>query len=410
MSEKGIQVQRLMAGLDKHSDLVAEAFEGPVSTGEKPRNASIEALSGINALKPHDEDIYTLNPRLREFIADHLSSYQAFQALRQVSGSMRQAQEQWKELRQLKAAGLMRDMDRLESALEETVIEIAYSIEHNLALLHSLISTQYGSVDDLDSKFRQNKYYGRQIDTFLKDVRSIDAIVEVIGDEAISSGLPHIRHLVVRRLGAKRLQWTAHIKDAQSLISKRLFDMKLMEVRMKRLSRFALWLTRNKTTDGWDLNVTEKANSALFRPEPITLRPQPDVAETDPIILGSLVEAMERMPHKQVATARSVDAAPQMMIIEDEEVLETLKPEQMALRELLALAEAAAAPFSVNAWKATKPEIADLPDQAWLMYSCTQLLVSGVRLRFIGDPVPDQFALNEEFHDIEVCPRERQVA
>lgn len=410
MNEKGVQVQRLMAGLDKHSDMVAEAFEGSVSSGDKPRNASIEALTGINALKPHDEDVYTLNPRLREFIADHLSSYQAFQALRQVSGSMRQAREQWNELRLLKASGSMRDMVRLESALEESVIDIAYSIEHNLSLLHSLISTQYGNVDDLTSKFRQNKYYGRQIATFLRDVSSIDAIVEMVGDEAISSGLPHIRHLVVRRLGAKRLQWTAHIKDAQTLISKRLFDAKLMEVRMKRLSRFALWLVRNKTTDGWDLNVTESADRALFRPEPIVIRPQPDVGDTDPEITNSLVAAMERMPRKVAAKAHHDDSGPQMIIVEPDEPLNVLKPEQVALRELLAEAAVATDSVSLVVWKSSKPEIADMPDQAWLMYACTQLLGSGLHLNFVGDPVPEAFAINEGFHDIEVYARERELA
>ena len=48
--------------------------------------------------------------------------------------------------------------ETVESALEESVIDIAYSIEHNLSLLHSLISTQYGNVEDLASKFRQNKF------------------------------------------------------------------------------------------------------------------------------------------------------------------------------------------------------------------------------------------------------------
>ena len=410
MSEKGVQVQRLMAALDKHSDLVAEAFEGSVSSGDKPRNASIEALSGINALKPYDEDVYMLNPRLREFIADHLSSYQAFQALRQVSGSMRQAHEQWNELRRLKESGSIRDMGRLESALEESVIDIAYSIEHNLSLLHSLISTQYGNVDDLASKFRQNKYYGRQIDTFLRDVGSIDTIVEMIGDEAISSGLPHIRHLVVRRLGAKRLQWTAHIKDAQSLISKRLFDAKLMEARMKRLSRFALWLVRNRTTDGWEVNVTERSDRALFRPEPISLRPQPDVGDTDPEITNSLVAAMERMPRKIAVKVRHDDSGPQMIIVEPNDPLNVLAPEQTALRELLAEATVAIDPVSLVAWKSGKPEIADMPDQAWLMYACTQLLGSGLRLNFIGDPVPEVFAINEGFHDIEVYAPERELA
>ena len=232
----------------------------------------------------------------------------------------------------------------------------------------------------------------------------------MIGDEAISSGLPHIRHLVVRRLGTKRLQWTAHIKDAQSLISKRLFDAKLMEARMKRLSRFALWLVRNKTTDGWDLNVTERSDRALFQPEPILLRPQPDVGDTDPEITNSMVAAMERMPRKVAAKARYDDAGPQLVIVEPDEPLNMLKPEQMALRELLAQAAVATNPISLVAWKSGKPDIADMPDQAWLMYACTQLLGSGLKLNFVGNPIPETFAINDGFHDIDVYTRERELA
>src|SRR4051812_42549565 len=105
MSEQGEQVQKVLLALAKHADLVAEAFEGSVSGGDKQRNTSIEALSNLNVLKPYDEDSYRLNPRLREFIADYFSSYQAFQALRRVSGTMQQASEQWRELRRLKLEG-----------------------------------------------------------------------------------------------------------------------------------------------------------------------------------------------------------------------------------------------------------------------------------------------------------------
>jgi hypothetical protein len=105
--------------------LVAEAFEGSVSGGDKQRNAGIDALSGLNVLKPFDEDSYRLNPRLREFIADFFTSYQAFQALRRVSGTMQQAREQWRELRRLKMDGeSRRDILQMQAALDDSVVEI----------------------------------------------------------------------------------------------------------------------------------------------------------------------------------------------------------------------------------------------------------------------------------------------
>jgi hypothetical protein len=402
VSERGDQVQRLLTGLAKHADLVAEAFEGSVSGGDKQRTVGIEALFNLNVLKPYDEDSYRLNPRLREFIADYFSSYQAFQALRRVSGTMQQAKEQWGELRRLKMAGATRDAGRLQAALDESIVEIAYSIEHNLTLLHSLISTQYGNVDDLNSKLRQNRYYAQQVKLFLQDVQAIDVFVDRVADEAIAAGLLEVRVLVTRRLAARRLQWTSQIKDAQAVISKRLFEAKLMEVRLKRLSRFALWLARNKTSNGWDLGVDEKADAALFRPECLELRPQPDVSDMDPAAWDGLIAAVAKMPTKHKMAAVEADAGPQLLVEDETEIEEVVDPQQVALRELTKQATSATEPVSLLEWKRGRLELADVPDVAWLMFACIQLKGSGFRVEFMQRDELDPFPINESFYDIEV--------
>lgn len=402
MSERCDQVQRLLGTLAKHADLVAEAFEGSVSGGEKQRNAGIEALLGLNVLKPYDEDSYRLNPRLREFMADYFASYQAFQALRRVSGTMQQAREQWRELRRLKLAGATKDVVRLHVALDESIIEIAYSIEHNLTLLHSLISTQYGNVDDLSSKLRQNRYYAQQVKLFLQDVETIDDFVDLVADEAIAAGLPQIRQLVIRRLAARHLQWTSQIKDAQAVISKRLFEAKLMEVRLKRLSRFALWLMRNKTFDGWELTVDEKTNVAMFRPDGFELRPQPDVTDMEPTTREALLTAVAKMPNKPTVSPTEKDPGPQLYLEDDTEVHELVDPQQVALRELAIQAASAAEPLSLLSWKRCRAELTGVTDEAWLMFACLQLKGSGFRVEFVQLSDLDPFPINERFHDIEV--------
>jgi hypothetical protein len=402
VTERGEQVQRLLAGLAKHADLVADAFEGSVSGDDKQRNSGIEALFNLNVLKPYDEDSYRLNPRLREFMADYFSSYQAFQALRRVSGTMQQAQEQWRELRRLKSAGATKDAGRLHAALDESIVEIAYSIEHNLTLLHSLISTQYGNVDDLNSKLRQNRYYAQQVKLFLQDVQAIDVFVDRVADEAIAAGLPEVRLLVTRRLAAKRLQWTSQIKDAQAVISKRLFEAKLMEVRLKRLSRFALWLARNKTSDGWELAVDDKTDRALVRPERVELRPQPDVSDMEPAAWDGLLAAVAKMPARPKVASVATSPDPQLLLEDDLEVEEVVDPQQVALRELSTLAASASEPISLLSWKRERLELADVPDEAWLMFACLQLKGSGFRVKFVQLDDLDPFPINERFHDVEV--------
>ncbi len=398
MSERGDQVQKLLAALDKHSGLVSEAFEGTVSGGDKQRNAGIEALFQLNVLRPYDEDSYRLNPRLREFMNDYFSSYQAFQALRRVSTTTQQAQAQWGELRRLKQSGASKDVIRLLAALDESIVEMAYSVEHNLTLLHSLITTQYGNVEDLNSKLRQNKYYAQQVKLFLQDVEAIDFFVELVANEAIAAGIPHVRQLVIRRLAARRLQWTSQIKDAQAAISKRLFEARLMEERLKRLSRFALWLIRNKTLDGWELLIDEKSPAALFRPEPLSIRPQPD-----PVTRDGMLIAAAKLPEMPVNRPVAGDEVTQLLVEDDDAIQELADPQQIALLELVQHAQLASAPVSLLFWKRCREELLHVSDEAWLMFACLQLKGEGFKVDFIQQEQFDSFPVNECFHDIEVC-------
>lgn len=410
MSERGVQVQNLLAALSKHSDLVADAYDGSVTGGDKLRNAGIDALLGLNVLKPFEEDTYRLNPRLREFMDDYFASYQAFQALRRVSGTRRQALEQWGELRRLKLAGAVKDVARLHEALDGSIVEMAYSIEHNLLMLHSLITTQYGNVDDLNSKLRQNRYYAQQVKTFLADVESIDAFVEHIGDDAIAVGLPAVRLLVTRRLAAKRLQWTSQIKDAQAVISKRLFEARLMEERLKRLSRFALWLTRHKTQDGWDLPVAADVDAALVRADALTFRVQPDVKDMEPATQSGLLAAVAKLPPVEKHQVALVDEGPQLLVEDNEPLQELASAEEAALGELSAQADAAREPISLLEWKRARPELADMADEAWLMFAGLQLKGSGHAVRFVAQDDFEPFPVNERFYDIEVSGARHQAS
>ena len=402
MSERGEQIQKLLATLSKHGDLVAEAFDGTVHTGDKPHNSRIEALFAVGALKAFDEGSYRLNPRLREFLADHFAVYHAMQSLRMVGGTLRQAKKQWDELTTLHSNGVYRDAERLYAALEESVVDMSYSIEHNLDMLHALISTQYGNVDNLQSKLRQNTYYANQVKVFLKDVQNIDAFVEETAEEAIVAGIPAVRRLVMRRLGARCLNWTAQIKDAQAVISKRLFEAQLMEARVKRLARFALWLTRHQTSDGWDVAVEEDADVALFRPQPIAIRPHPDITDIDPVAQEGLLAAVEKLPPAKEMRQPEQDAGPQMMIQDDDSLpLAMLDPDRRAIMELLDMVKGSAEPVSILEWKRGRQDLSHISDGAWLFYSSMQLKGTGrVRVQFEESPRTEAFPLNETFYDV----------
>lgn len=405
MTERRDQVEKLLGVLHRHSELVSEAFDGELSGDTRQRAKAIESLFEAGALKPYDEDTYRLNPRLREFIADHLSSYHAYQSLRGVSGTLRQANAQWRELRRLKEKGTRRNVDTILAALDESIADIAYSIEHNLAMLYVLLGSQFGNVVGLQAKIAQNAYYAAQVVSFLRDMEFIRRFVERVDDEAIASGLSGVRTLISRRLGSRLLGWTGQLKDAQAAITRRLFDARRMEARLKNLSNFALWLDRNKTTTGWEFEGVDLQNAAeaLWRPGRIKVRPQPDVGDSDVLVSEGLARIVGSLPPPKPEPKVKPPPVPQRMITDEDDgvVIEEEAPHERALRAFISALNAPEAGYqSLATFKRQYPDIADLDEGAWLMYGFAQLQGSEYRLEVLSIPISGVFVLNEPFYDI----------
>ncbi|MFK4706079.1 hypothetical protein ABIC83_002918 [Roseateles asaccharophilus] len=403
-------IQRLLGALAKHGELVAEAFEGPVSGGDRSRDAAIGALVDVNALRPYEEDAYYLNPRLYDFIADHLVSYQAFQALTRLTAFLHQAKVQWNELVRLRASGAQRDAGKLEIAFDRSVIGIASAIERNLMILHSMVSTQYGNVEDIQSKLRQNNFYRREVNLCIQETESVSRLFEEIANQAIAAGMPHMRQLVLRRIDANMLQWSSRLKDAQNVISRRLFEAKRMEARLKQLSRYAEWLSTNKTADGWDIDANREAPPSLLRPaapNPWALRPQPDVKDDEERNARLLQEAATRLPKKKDPYEQLGSEVEQQAVIADEMeeievVLEAHEQALQALIEHLQQQPPEAPPMSLLGWKQKAPGMENVSDEEWLLYAAVQLSTGDLVTSFITEHDPDPFPMNEAFYDVEV--------
>lgn len=361
---------------------------------------------GIGALKPFDEDTYRINPRLREFLSDHLANYHAFEALRLVRGTITQARAQWGELKLLRhASGTAKDQARLLAALEESISEIAYSVEHNLSMLHALLTTQYGNVENLQTKLRQNRYYESQVRSFGNDVQVIARFAEDLAEEANSSSIWEVRHMAVRRLTARIIQWTGKIKDAQSLISERLFKAEKMAERLRLLSRYSLWLGRHRMSPGWDIDVSASSPLALFEPLRLPFKPQPDVSDDDQVIVEGLLRAVARMPAQELKPRVPVEEEPQLLISdEDDVVTEEPDPVREAILKLSLEAHRSEQPISLLSWKTSHPELEVIGDETWLLYAGTQLRSIGLQMNYCQPRVLDTFEINDTFYDIEILP------
>ena len=413
MSEPSDNVKKLLGVLSRHADIVAEAFDGQVSMGDKAHQKGVEALFEVGAIKPYDEGAYRLNPRLREFLADHLSSYHALKDLRNLSASMRQAMAIWDEMRHFADNTSSSTMDQLDWALDEVTVDIAYSIEQNLHMLHVLIGNKYGNVESLQSKLRQNARYLRQIKTFLSSMSSITQFSQSVNEQAIARGLPEARMLVSRRLGSQVLKWSGLIKDAQSVISTRLFDARLMDRRQKLLSGVALWLGRHKTTAGWDIEVdpAHPLAASMLRPAAIAIRVQPDVADTDDLINADLLSrVLPLLPPPKLPKRPKKPSIPQALIEdedEDEDEEEQIPSHVRAIMALASELRGSEKKVSLLEWKRGRMDLSEVDDSAWLMYCYPRLASLGLNAQMVDSKPTQIFSVNELFDDVLVFSAEK---
>jgi len=395
-------VARLLQVLSRHADLVAEAFVGPVVGGDRARDAALQELMQVGALKPFDEGTYYLTGGLHDYFSVSLASFHAFQALTRIDGQLRQAESQWEELLLLKAAGSLRDVGRLEMALQRSIIDIGDMVERNIQLLNTMVLGHYGNVDNFESKLRQNRFYAREVQNCLRELQKLESFVERMADSARAGGQPQIRQLLRRRLGSHLFDWTSRLKDAQSVISRRLFEARLLERRLQQLARYASWLSSNRTARGWDMEVPATVDAALLRPDPLQVRPQPDITDSSRDNLERLIAAANRLRPAQHARRALADDSSLVLSDSMEDIPSPAAAHQVALLQLLEHLRTAHEPVSLCAWKARVPDLADVPDEHWLLYACVQLRSSRLPMRFIADPVAELLPLNQVFRDVEV--------
>lgn len=330
MNEAPKLIQQLLKALAEHSDLVSEAIRGPVSTGGK-RNKAVDTLIRMRALMPVDEDTYYLNPLLREYIGDHVVSYGAFRQLAQLDMPIRQLRLEFDNLREFRREGSVRDADRAMDRLDEAVVRIGFFMDQNLQMLGAKVTTNFGDVDSVAGKIRENKFYIEEVRRFSRQIVSLNAKVQEMEREAVGLPLPEVRRLLNVRILSRLTDWTARIADIQRVVSKNLFALRQIEQRQRNLANVALWLSKNRMSDGFELEVTAEAADRLATPAGLVTTWSVDVADNDMAVTQGVLAAAKRLP--------PITITPKPAPIESPEVLTTtqavVEPEVEPIDELI---------------------------------------------------------------------------
>ena len=242
---------------------------------------------------------------------------------------------------------------------------------------------------------------------------SITQFSQSVNEQAIARGLPEARMLVSRRLGSQVLKWSGLIKDAQSVISTRLFDARLMDRRQKLLSGVALWLGRHKTTAGWDIEVdpAHPLAASMLRPAAIAIRVQPDVADTDDLINADLLSrVLPLLPPPKLPKGPKKPSSPQALIEdedEDEDEEEQIPSHVRAIMALASELRGSEEKVSLLEWKRGRMDLSEVDDSAWLMYCYPRLASLGLNAQMVDSKPTQLFSVNELFDDVLVFSAEK---
>ena len=399
-------IQRLLKALSEHSALVGEAMRGPVSTGGK-RDKGVETLISMRALMPVDEDTYYLNPLLREFIGDYVVSYGAFRQLTRLDGPIRQLRLEFDNLRDFRREGSVRDSDRAMNRLEEAVVRIGFYMDQNLQLLSAKVSTNFGDVDSVSGKIRENQFYYGEVKRFGQQISSLEVKTQEMDLQALGEGLREVHRMLNVRILSRLRDWAARIADIQRVVSKNLFSLHQLESTQRNLARVALWLSKNRLSEGFEVDLTAEDAARLHPPLALATTWNIDVGDTDDAVATGLLAAARRLP--PAAPPKKQDLVEPPVVVSTTQ--EMVQPPSAPIDELIdayldfICSDAAYtedADLSLLRWRERLgPSYGlgtDTTDEEWLLYACSQVSSAGYAVDLdIRPRAPGEF--NDYFND-----------
>jgi hypothetical protein len=411
VSEAPNHIQQLLKALSDHSALVGDAMRGPVSTGGK-RDKGVETLIRMRALMPVDEDTYYLNPLLREFIGDYVVSYGAFRQLTRLDGPIRQLRLEFDSLRDFRREGSLRDSDRAMNRLEEAIARIGFYMDQNLQLLSAKVSTNFGDVESVGGKIRENQFYYGEVKRFAQQISSLDAKAQEMDLQSIGEGFSEVHRLINVRILSRLRDWAARITDIQRVVSKNLFSLRQLETQQRNLARVALWLSKNRLSDGFEVEVTTKAAGRLAPPVALASTWNIDVTDMDPVVAQGMLAAAKRLP-----SAAPVQKQPPMeppVVVSTQQVIE--QPQAAPIDELIdtyldfITSDAVfneQVDLSLLQWRRRMGPTcgmgSETTDEEWLLYAYSQISSAGFAVDLRSRPRgPGEF--NDLFMDASARP------
>lgn len=395
------QVRNMLRTIAQNSDLICEGIEGSVAPGDTKRNARIDALVAVGALRPEDELSFRLNPRLRSFVEDQLGSFQAFKALTRIDPIIRHIETLWREIQILRNERADEDARTMEEELRVCLADLAYDIERNLQVLHANIHDEYGNVSSLKAKLRQNDFFLNEVNSLKASINKLSEVADRLKHEAVMVGSYQVEGAIRRNIMINMLSWSQQVNDALHTISKRLYLARKLHDRLGTLSRVSLWMRQRAVISvSREFDLDEDFNPLLLRPEPVSIVSHVDVDDVEDAVQRALIDVAASLKAPPAQAPTKAETSEVIVVAQDDEPLvDVVEPHEASLARFLESLAASARPMSLLVWKGNDPQIAHVEDEDWLLYAGSQLHGESLRVEHVYVP-RGRFEINDHFEDI----------
>jgi hypothetical protein len=302
------------------------------------------------------------------------------QSLTRITEQLHSAQAHWSALIEMRSSGDETDRADIEESLSITIGEILYFVQQNLRLLNHQTTADFGNVESMRRKLRQNRFYAGNIKVLIVELDSLAAFLEKVDREGVQYGLYTMRNLLVGQIRPQMGEWRHRLNEIQATISKKLFVRRQIDADLRLLLDAALWMETNPRLNGLEVELGQNPSATLLTPTRIAIRPHYDVTPMGGSqermlvsIASKLPPPREKPPAKEPRTRQVVVAT----AVETE--VDELAPADILVQELVhAMRSGQAKATDILHWEPQRRLEAGIDDEAWLFYASNQLAIAGI--------------------------------
>lgn len=365
-------IKEVLQALSKNADLVESSLSGVITTESGVSNASIMALRQASALLSAGEDGYRLHPKLREYLQDHLQLFPAYQSLAEIGSRITQLNNLWSEIELVRTATDHEAVHSLLSTLHTTVFDIVDSMDRNMILLQTLMSTRFGNVKTLDAKKSQNRYYQQQSAILAGDLTRLAKVVDFVEREASERTMEDLARFLRRNLLARITAWQQGVSEMQTLIRKEIFRTREIEKNLKLLARVDMLLRQQPAWRGFELDTKADIPDFLLAASLLPLVAHVEPLDTDRNIQDEIANLARTLPPK-AELAPDLEAPKRYTRIIDPPIALPSSPAAQAIERLVRIVETSSLRVSLSEWRLTDQDALSIDGNVWLVFSVMAL-------------------------------------